>query len=190
MKMQSLGTFLFSICLVAGTAAAQARPPAGPPPGSPPPGGHGPGSPGGPGGPGGLGGPGGPGNGSSPLGSAAGGAGGSAGSVPHFGPVGRWWDDRSVVQTIGLSKTQQKKMDVVFDANKQAILSTYKTFLAEQAKLNALSKQPQVDQTRMFEAIDSVSQARAALQKANTQMLLQIRQQMDADQIGKLEKLQ
>ena len=81
-------------------------------------------------------------------------------------------------------------MDSVFDANKQAILSTYKTFLAEQAKLTSLSKQTKVDQEQMFAAIDSVNQARAALQKANTQMLLQIRQQMDADQVSKLQSIQ
>ena len=107
----------------------------------------------------------------------------------QFGPVGRWWDDKSVIRSVGISKAQQKKMDAVFDANKPAILGTYKTFLAEKAKLDAMSKQSQVDQAKMFAAIDAVSQARAALEKANTQMLLQIRQQMDADQIAKLEKL-
>ena len=93
------------------------------------------------------------------------------------------------MRTIGLSTDQQKKMDVVFNANKPAILATYKTFLAEQAKLDAISKQSQVDQSKMFAAIDAVSQARVALQKANTQMLLQIREQMNADQIAKLEAL-
>jgi hypothetical protein len=80
-------------------------------------------------------------------------------------------------------------MDVIFNANKGAIVATYKTFLAEQAKLDAISKQSQVDQSKMFAAIDAVSQARVALLKANTQMLLQIREQMNADQIAKLETL-
>jgi hypothetical protein len=97
---------------------------------------------------------------------------------------------KSVVRAIGLSSDQQRKMDTVFNSNKPAILSAYKTFLSEQAKLDALSKQTQVDQTRMFSAIDAVSQAKASLEKANTQMLLQIRQQMTTDQIGKLERLQ
>jgi Spy/CpxP family protein refolding chaperone len=181
MKFRSLSALIFCVCLVA-SAAAQGKPPAGPPPGGPPPVGHGPGGPGGPGGP--------PPNGAPPPpGSAPGGAGNSSGAAQHFGPVGRWWDDKAVVQTVGLSKEQQKKMDVVFNANKPAILACYKTFLAEQAKLDAIGKQPQVDQAKMFAAIDAVSQARAALQKANTQMLLQIRQQMAQDQVEKLEKL-
>jgi hypothetical protein len=94
------------------------------------------------------------------------------------------------VRTVGISHDQQKKMDTIFDANKPAILATYKTFLSQKAKLDAMSKQSNVDQQAMFAQIDAVSQAHAALEKANTQMLLQIRQQMDADQITKLEKLQ
>jgi Spy/CpxP family protein refolding chaperone len=134
-------------------------------------------------------GPGGPGN-APPSGSGSGGSSTSNRPAQQFGPVGRWWDDKAVVRTIGISHDQQKKMDSIFDANKPAILATYKTFLSEKAKLDAMSKQSNVDQTAMFAQIDAVSQARAALQKANTQMLLQIRQQMEPDQITKLEKLQ
>jgi hypothetical protein len=94
------------------------------------------------------------------------------------------------VQSIGLRKDQQTQMDAIFNANKPAILASYKTFLSEKAKLDALNKDPNVDQTHLFAAIDAVSQARAGLQKATSQMLLQIRQKMDAGQIVKLEKLQ
>jgi Spy/CpxP family protein refolding chaperone len=115
---------------------------------------------------------------------------GAAHSSVQFGPVGRWWDDKSVVKSVGLSQDQQKKMDGIFDANKSAIVGSYKTFLSEQAKLEKINKDPHSDQATVFAAIDSVSKARAALQKATAQMLLQIKQQMDPSQISKLEKLQ
>lgn len=181
MKLHHVYQFALYVLLGAGVASAQGKPP-GPPPGGSP-GLHGPGGLGGPGGNNGI--PGdSPGNGSGSASAS------QSHAVPHFGPVGRWWDDKSVVRAIGLSSDQQRKMDTVFNSNKPAILSAYKTFLSEQAKLDALSKQTQVDQTRMFSAIDAVSQAKASLEKANTQMLLQIRQQMTTDQIGKLERLQ
>jgi Spy/CpxP family protein refolding chaperone len=107
----------------------------------------------------------------------------------QFGPAGRWWDDKTVVQAVGIRKAQQKQMDAAFNANKPAILASYKAFLSEQAKLDKISKDPNVDQARLFAAIDAVNQARASLQKATSQMLLQIRQQMDPGQIAKLEKL-
>jgi Spy/CpxP family protein refolding chaperone len=107
----------------------------------------------------------------------------------QLGPVGRWWDDRSVGQSIGLRSEQKRKMDAIFNTNKPAIVGSYKAYLSEQSKLNALSKDLQADQARLFAAIDAVSEARASLQKATAQMLLQIRQQMDTQQIEKLEKL-
>jgi Spy/CpxP family protein refolding chaperone len=108
----------------------------------------------------------------------------------QFGPVGRWWDNRSVVKTIGITEDQKRRMDSIFNANKPAILSTYQAYLKEQSKLAALSHNPQADQAATFAAIDAVNQARAALQKAAAQTYLQIRQQMKPDQIQKLEKLQ
>lgn len=189
MKSRFLRIVFVCTCLVAATglsAFAQGQGPggpphSGPPPGSPPSGGPPPGNPssGGPGGPGG----------SLPPNSSSKRTGSAARSSLQFGPVGRWWDDKSVVQTIGLRREQQRKMDVIFNANKPAILESYKAFVQEQSELETISKDPKIDQARVFAAIDAVSQARASLQKATTQMLLQIRQQMDSNQITKLEKL-
>lgn len=107
----------------------------------------------------------------------------------QFGPVGRWWDDKSVIKAVGIGKDQRKKMDAIFDANKPAILASYKKFLAEQATLDKVNKDPKSDQATIFAAIDAVGAARAALQKTTAQMLLEIRQQMAPDQIVKLEDL-
>jgi hypothetical protein len=108
----------------------------------------------------------------------------------QFGPVGRWWDNRSVVQAIGLRREQQKRMDAIFDSHKPAILDSYKVFLKAQTDLTAVNKDPQPNQDRLFSAIDAVNQARASLQKATSAMLLQIKQEMDPDQISKLEKIE
>jgi Spy/CpxP family protein refolding chaperone len=119
---------------------------------------------------------------------------GRVASAPHnalqFGPVGRWWDDRSVIQSIGLRREQQRRMDAIFDANKPAILDNYKVFLKAQANLTAVNKNPQADKSQVFAAIDEVNQARSSLQKATSAMLLQIRKEMDPDQITKLEQVQ
>jgi len=108
----------------------------------------------------------------------------------QFGPVGRWWDNKSVTQSVGISSEQKRRMDSIFTQNKSAILSSYQNYLKEQTKLSNLSKSPQADQATTFAAIDSVNQARASLQKAAAQMYLQIRQTMTADQLQKLEKVQ
>jgi len=170
------------LCLAGAAGYASLAQAQGPPHGGPPPGGAGPG---GPGAPGGAGSP----NNGRPGGSKSQGANGAARANGQFGPVGRWWDDKSVIQAIGLRKDQQRKMDVIFNNNKPAILESYKSFLNEQSKLDAVNKDPKADQATTFASIDAVSKARASLQKATAQMLLQIRQEMDPEQIDKLEKL-
>ena len=200
--LRLLSAALLGWCLLAAgsvVVVAQSKPPGGPPSG-PPPGAPGQGPPGpGSNGPGSSG-PGSNGQGSNGQGSGnpagnnatSGGKGnsGPAHSALQFGPVGRWWDDKSVVQAVGIGKAQQRQMDDTFNANKPAILSSYKNFLSEQAKLDALNKDPKVDKAALFAAIDAVSQARASLQKATSEMLLQIRKEMSSAQIEKLEKLQ
>lgn len=106
----------------------------------------------------------------------------------QLGPPGRWWDNKSFSSTIGLRHDQQKNMDRIFDANKPAILETYRTLQQQEAKLETISKQSQPDKAQLFAAIDAVNQARSSLEKVNTQMLLQIRQEMDAEQLSRMEK--
>ena len=145
---------------------------------------------GGPGGPGGIGGPGTPRTHGHPEHEKGRAAAPPPRNALQFGPVGRWWDDRSVVQAIGLRREQQKRMDAIFDANKPAILDSYKGFLKAQTNLATVNKDPQANKDTLFAAIDAVNQARASLQKATSAMLLQIRKEMDPDQVNKLEGIQ
>ena len=152
-----------------------------------------PGSPGGPGGPGGFGNPGGPSGPKQPR-HAEHSKAQAAVPAPHnalqFGPVGRWWDNRSVIQAIGLRKEQQMRMDAIFHSNKPAIEQSYKVFLKAQSDLAAVNKDPKTNKDQLFTAIDAVNQARASLQKATSAMLLQMKQEMNPDQINKLENIQ
>lgn len=191
MSKKTLRKLCWGICLLMSCAAGAFAQ------GGPPPGGGG-GRQGGQGGMGGPGWPGGPNGQGNPNGQGGphgeGSPQGRGVSQPHnalqFGPVGRWWDDRTVTRAVGLSNVQQRKMDGIFNANKPAILDSYKAFLKAQANLQTVNSDPKADKARLFAAIDAVTQARGALQKATSAMLLEIRQQMEPAQIEKLEKLQ
>jgi Spy/CpxP family protein refolding chaperone len=181
MKRYSIHTLC--LCLVlccSASTRAHAQAPGGRPSGMPP-GGHPPASP--PSGPSGAGpNSSGPSNAARPVSV-------TTASGVKLGPPGRWWDDKATIQTVGLRRDQQKKMDAIFDANKPAIIGTYLAFQKQQAALNEISKSPQADKAKIFAAIDSVNQARAALEKANTQMLLQIQAQLEPTQLKKLDSL-
>ena len=111
-------------------------------------------------------------------------------SATPLGPPGRWWDNKTVVNSIGLRKDQQRRMDSIFDANKGAILASYKDLETQKARLDQLTKASNVDQAAVFAQVDAVAQARSALQKTTIKVLLEIRQQMDPDQVARIEKLQ
>ena len=106
----------------------------------------------------------------------------------QLGPPWRWWDDKSFAKSLGLSKEQQKKMDAVFNSSKGSLLENYKTLQREESKLEKATRETRPDEARIFAGIDAVAQARAALEKANAHMLLLMRQEMDVDQIARMEK--
>ena len=168
--------------------------------GGPPPGGGGPG--GGMGGPGGgmggpqlpNGGPGGPGGQGGPGLAGGGQPSGQRGQGPEpraglqLGPPGRWWDDKGFAKSLKLSPEQQTRMDTVFEQNRGMLLSRFQAVQQAEAQMEELSRSSAPDEPSLFAQIDRVAQARAELEKANTHMLLQLRKEMDADQIKRLEK--
>jgi Spy/CpxP family protein refolding chaperone len=105
----------------------------------------------------------------------------------QLGPPGRWWDDKKFAKSLGLNGDQQKRMDAVFGQNRDALLSRYQNLQVAESRLEALTHTGKVSESALFAEIDHVAQARADLEKVNTHMLLQLRDEMTADQLGKLE---
>lgn len=117
---------------------------------------------------------------------------GQSGSNQHaglqLGPPGRWWDDKSFAKSLKLRPDQQTRMDAVFSQNRNALLSHYEELQQAEARIEELSKGPAIDEAALFAQIDRVAQSRVALEKATAHMLLQIRNELDADQISRLDK--
>ena len=111
--------------------------------------------------------------------------------TPHVGLQlglgGRWWDDTKTVKKLNLRSDQQRKMDDIFEANKTTLLNLYGNLQREEGHLASLPAGDLQDETKVFAAIDRVAQARTELEKANVHVLLQIRQQLDPDQVAQLD---
>ncbi len=197
-KRAFVRTAAIGLCLALAAASptlAQGRGGGGPPGGGGP-GGGGMGPPGG----GGMGGPQFPNSGPGPMGPNPGGnvpqpgqrGGPVADNAPRpglqLGPPGRWWDDKSVVKSLKLRPDQQARMDAIFEQNRNALQSRLEGVQQAQAQMAAISKSPAPEESALFAQIDRVYQAQAELDKEYTHMLLQIRKEMDSDQIKRLEK--
>ena len=105
----------------------------------------------------------------------------------QLGPPGRWWDDKHFAKSLHLRPEQKKHMDALFDENRASLVSKYQALQQEESKMEALSRAQTLDENALFAQIDRVAQARADLEKANTHLLLQVRKEMDADQITHLD---
>jgi Spy/CpxP family protein refolding chaperone len=105
----------------------------------------------------------------------------------QLGPPGRWWDDKHFAKTLHLRPEQQKRMDGLFEENRANLVNRYQALQQEESKMEALSRGQSLDESALFAQIDRVAQARADLEKANTHLMLQVRKEMDADQIVRLE---
>jgi len=116
------------------------------------------------------------------------GPGGISGPGLQLGPPGRWWDDPGFVKSLKLRPDQQAKMDAIFEENRSALVSHLQGLQQAEAQMQDLSRSPAPDEAALLAQIDRVAQARAELQKADTRMLLEIRKEMDPDQIKRLDK--
>lgn len=105
----------------------------------------------------------------------------------QLGPPGRWWDDKHYAKPLHLRPEQQKRMDGLFEENRANLVSRYQVLQQEESKMEALSRGQTLEESALFAQIDRVAQARADLEKANTHLMLQVRKEMDADQIVRLE---
>ena len=105
----------------------------------------------------------------------------------QLGPPGRWWDDKHFAKSLHLRPEQKKHMDDLFDENRPTLVSKYEALQQEESKMDALTRARTLDESALFAQIDRVAQARAELEKANTHLLLQVRKEMDADQITHLD---
>ena len=116
----------------------------------------------------------------------------SPGATRHplqHGPVGRWWDNKKYAHTVGLTDTQQRRMDGVFADNRAALVSGLDTLRRAEARLDAVSAMDHPSEGELNAEIQNVAQARADLEKANAHMVLQLRNEMTAEQLSRVEKL-
>jgi Spy/CpxP family protein refolding chaperone len=181
LRLSPLRCLVAGACLILGAPSfslAQGRGPGGPPQGGgmggPPPGG-------------GMGGPQSPNGGPGPGGGGPPQPGAQGRPGFQFGPPGRWWDDRGFVKSLKLRPDQQTRMDAIFEQNRPALSSRLENLQQAESEMKAIAGSPEPDESALDAQIDRVSQARADLEKANTRMLLQIRKEMDPDQIARLE---
>lgn len=105
-----------------------------------------------------------------------------------LGPPDRWWDDKHFAKQLKLTPDQQRRMDAIFEQSRPVLLKRLESLEQEEQHMAALTHAKTLDESALFSQIDRIEQARADLWKANTHYLFQLRNELDADQIQRLQQ--
>jgi protein CpxP len=87
----------------------------------------------------------------------------------------RWWRSPQMIERLGLTAEQRRKMDDVFQQSRLKLIDLTASLDKEEAMLEPLVAAEQADAAKIRSQIDRVAQARADLEKANANMLLELR---------------
>src|SRR5271157_3696525 len=121
------------------------------------------------------------------VGRGMGGGMGMAGRGPMERGMGRWWKDPQMVEKLGVTADQQKRMDDIFQQHRLKLIALTAAVETEEVTLEPMMAADLPDEARIVAQIDKVAQARAELEKANARMLLGIRRILTPDQWKKLQ---
>jgi Spy/CpxP family protein refolding chaperone len=102
-------------------------------------------------------------------------------------PGGKWWTRPQMVQRLGLTGDQVKKMDDTFQQFRLKLIDYNATVQKEEAIMEPLLGAEQPDEAKIIAQIDKVAQARAELEKTNARMLLGIRRVLTLEQWYKMK---
>jgi len=113
------------------------------------------------------------------------------GQHPPFGirggPPGKWWTDPELIQRLGLTEDQQKRIEDLFQKNRLKLIDLSAALEKEEAILEPLLAESHPDESKVLGQIDRIAQARAELEKANARMLLGFRGVLTQQQWSKLQ---
>jgi Spy/CpxP family protein refolding chaperone len=100
---------------------------------------------------------------------------------------GTWWNDADTATRLSLTKDQQKKMDEIFQQFRLKLIDLNAALAKEELIMTPLIESEKLDETKILPQIDKIAQARAELEKANSRMLLGIRQTLTMEQWSKIQ---
>jgi Spy/CpxP family protein refolding chaperone len=100
---------------------------------------------------------------------------------------GTWWNNADTVTRLNLTKEQQKKMDDIFQQFRLTLIDLNAALSKEELIMDPLIAAERLDEVKILAQIDRIAQSRAELEKANSRMLLAIRQSLTMEQWTKIQ---
>ena len=106
------------------------------------------------------------------------------------GPDGKWWKHPRVAAELGLSAEQATEIEKIFVHSRPKLIDLRGDLEKKQLDLQAAMEDKTADRAAVEKKIESVENARAALQKTRALMLLDMKQVLKPDQWERLVQKQ
>jgi TonB family protein len=103
--------------------------------------------------------------------------------------LGKWWKESGTVKSLKLTDTQVKRIEQFFLNHRPRLNDLYAELNKREYELKMLMKADPVDDAKVLSQTEFVAVSRAALEKANAAMMLDIRKELTAEQWDKLQEI-
>ncbi len=103
--------------------------------------------------------------------------------------LGKWWKNSELVKKLQLSEIQVEQIERTFLSFRPTLANLNSELKSREAELRNLMKADPVDDARVLTQNDLIAQSRAALEKANSAMMLAIRKELSREQWDKLQEI-
>jgi Spy/CpxP family protein refolding chaperone len=105
-------------------------------------------------------------------------------------PDGKWWKNPRVTAELGLSPDQSVEIEKIFVRTRPKLIDLRADLEKKQFDLQVAMEDKTVDRSAVEKKIESVENARAALQKTRALMILDMKQALKPDQWARLVQKQ
>lgn len=111
-------------------------------------------------------------------------------TLPVMTVTNPWWNNNALVTRLGLTDLQKSRIEGIFEAHRQGLVSTKDQLEKEEAQLSKLLEAESIDRNGIFTQINRVIQARGEMERANSTMTLEMREQLTRAQWAQLQAAQ
>ena len=110
-------------------------------------------------------------------------------ALGDWGAQGQWWNNPNIAKQLNLTDDQRKAMDEILHEHRLKLIDLRAGLETAEVNMQPLISADTPDRAAIEAQIDKVVQARAALEKANSLFLLDIRMKLTPDQWKQLKTL-
>jgi len=113
----------------------------------------------------------------------------TAAKEPVQPELGKWWKNSEMVKALQLSEDQVNRIEQTFLRHRLALANLYTELRKRESELKTLMEADPIDEPGVLSQTDLVATSRAALEKANAAMMLEIRKDLKKEQWEKLQEI-